>query len=586
MRFLRMLSNALMAGALASTYLALVMLHLNPAYPLSAEALVPLLAAMLASYGVHFAALFYALIVARQLASTEVLSPGWLSVRVLSWLCTVAAITAAAVMWLNVSAFNTVLDGVTATRMTAGAVTLSASAAVFLLIALAHLGRRGGRVSAVLLTAMMAISLAATLTARGRTREPAASGLQGPGIVGLEPARAEGRVVVIAVDGGTLDVVSPAVAEGRLANFGRIYDAGAVLHLATLKPTQAEPVWSAVATGRVPMANGIRASALYSVVPGGPSLEVLPDYCFAYSLVRFGILHERPHDGGSLRARVLWRILSDAGVPVGVIGWPLTHPASSLNGFVVSDAFHALALEEVDLENAGAVSPPSLFLEVRRALLGDVSPDPLTLVARMPEPPRGDADARPDPAPVAADRMHLQIMEALDRAIAPRFLAVRLPGLDAVGHYFMRYANPSAFGDVSDEERRQYGRAVDDYYGFVDAIVGRVLQSLGPEDLLLVLSGFGMEPLSPGKRMLEGLAGNARLSGTHERSPDGFVMAYGAAVAPGRPRRASLVDVAPTILYFLGLPVGRDMDGFARTDLFRPEFTASRPITFIPSYGR
>jgi hypothetical protein len=113
-----------------------------------------------------------------------------------------------------------------------------------------------------------------------------------------------------------------------------------------------------------------------------------------------------------------------------------------------------------------------------------------------------------------------------------------------------------------------------------------VLQRLGPEDLLLVLSGFGMEPLSPGKRMLEGLAGNAGLTGTHERSPDGFVMAYGASVSPGRPRRASLVDVAPTILYFLGLPVGRDMDGFARTDLFLPQFTASRPITFIPSYGR
>ena len=65
-------------------------------------------------------------------------------------------------------------------------------------------------------------------------------------------------------------------------------------------------------------------------------------------------------------------------------------------------------------------------------------------------------------------------------------------------------------------------------------------------------------------------------------SPDGFLLAYGAAVAPGRPRRASLVDFAPTILYYLGLPVGRDMDGFARTDLFRQDFTASRPITFIP----
>ena len=40
------------------------------------------------------------------------------------------------------------------------------------------------------------------------------------------------------------------------------------------------------------------------------------------------------------------------------------------------------------------------------------------------------------------------------------------------------------------------------------------------------------------------------------------------------------------LLYFLGLPVGRDMDGYARTDLFSQNFTAERPITFIPTYDR
>ena len=50
--------------------------------------------------------------------------------------------------------------------------------------------------------------------------------------------------------------------------------------------------------------------------------------------------------------------------------------------------------------------------------------------------------------------------------------------------------------------------------------------------------------------------------------------------------RASVVDVVPTVLYFLGLPIGRDMDGYARTDLFKPSFTEERPITFIPTYDR
>jgi hypothetical protein len=28
------------------------------------------------------------------------------------------------------------------------------------------------------------------------------------------------------------------------------------------------------------------------------------------------------------------------------------------------------------------------------------------------------------------------------------------------------------------------------------------------------------------------------------------------------------------------------MDGYARTDLFQPSFTAERPITFIPTHDR
>ena len=76
----------------------------------------------------------------------------------------------------------------------------------------------------------------------------------------------------------------------------------------------------------------------------------------------------------------------------------------------------------------------------------------------------------------------------------------------------------------------------------------------------------------------------ADLSGTHERAPDGFLLAYGSAVQHGRPQRGSIVDVTPTLLYFFGLPVALDMDGFARSDLFTREFTTERPITFIPSY--
>jgi hypothetical protein len=114
--------------------------------------------------------------------------------------------------------------------------------------------------------------------------------------------------------------------------------------------------------------------------------------------------------------------------------------------------------------------------------------------------------------------------------------------------------------------------------------LGAALDAAAPGDLVVVVAGFGMDALSPLKRTLGRALGDPEFTGTHERAPEGFLLAYGSHVRRGRYPRGSLVDVAPTLLYFFGLPVARDMDGFARSDLFTREFSGQRPITFIPSY--
>ena len=50
--------------------------------------------------------------------------------------------------------------------------------------------------------------------------------------------------------------------------------------------------------------------------------------------------------------------------------------------------------------------------------------------------------------------------------------------------------------------------------------------------------------------------------------------------------RGAIVDVAPTVLYYLGLPVGRDMDGFARSDMFVRSFRREHPVTYISTHER
>ena len=122
MRYLRVLTNSAIAGALTAGYLLITTLHLNPEFPLGIAPVAPLAAAFGLAYGVNALVGFYALIVLRQVAAVQVLSPGWLSVRVLAWTSTIAAAAGATVLWLNASNFAPFLAPETARRMTLAAI--------------------------------------------------------------------------------------------------------------------------------------------------------------------------------------------------------------------------------------------------------------------------------------------------------------------------------------------------------------------------------------------------------------------------------------------------------------------------------
>jgi hypothetical protein len=74
---------------------------------------------------------------------------------------------------------------------------------------------------------------------------------------------------------------------------------------------------------------------------------------------------------------------------------------------------------------------------------------------RTPAVPDDETGDRVMP-PCRADRTFERIAEQLNRQMPARFRAVRFECLDAVGHYYLRYTMPAAFGDVSDEEFEKF----------------------------------------------------------------------------------------------------------------------------------
>jgi hypothetical protein len=581
MRFLRMLTNSLLAGALGAAYLTVLVLHLNPHVPLASDTTWRWFATFGLFYGVHLAALIYLLLMAREFVSLHSLSPGWASVRVLAWLAAALAAAAAVLMWLNVRGFEVALGDTTTRRMTAAAVATSASAAVLLGIAIAHysFGRRGSRVGAALFVIAVFGSLALPLAARG----PAVSDPPRPSSA-MSPVGeiSDRRVVMLLLDGASLEYIWPRAAEGRLPNFARLLDMGATLDLATIRPTSPATVWASAATGLYPYRTGVRSGSSYVAWNAPRSLDLLPDHSLSHALVHLGVVSEEPRTSDAWRSRPLWSILSNAGIRVGLVRWPLTYPAPAVNGFVVSDRYHELIGTVMELDDAAAY-PAAILPSVRLAFAspdGQPQPDVLPVV---------NADPRAEAPVIVAglrDTAYSRTFRDLQPRFGARFVVMRYEGLDTIGHYCMGDTQPGVVRDTNEQDRRRHVQELDRYYAYIDAEIGAAVVALEPEDLLLVVSGFGMQQQDALKQLAGRLLGDRTRTGSHDRAPDGFLLAYGAYVQHARLQRGSIVDVAPTVLYYLGLPVGRDMDGYARTDIFVQNFRAERPIAFIPSYNK
>src|SRR5829696_9191300 len=205
MRFLRMLTNSLIAGTLGAAYLTIVVLQLNPHVPLASVTPWWWFATLALLYGIHIAVACYVMMVAREFFAMDVMSPGWASVRVLAWLAAALSAGAAVLMWFNLRGFEAALGEEAVRRMTAGAVATTAAAIVLLLIAVLHysFGRRGSRVGASLFALAVVASLILPLAARGP------GGGSSPGAVDWissrldAPAEPAGpRVTLLALDGG------------------------------------------------------------------------------------------------------------------------------------------------------------------------------------------------------------------------------------------------------------------------------------------------------------------------------------------------------------------------------------------------
>jgi hypothetical protein len=367
-----------------------------------------------------------------------------------------------------------------------------------------------------------------------------------------------GRVLVVGLDGATLLLAEPLMDAGRLPHLESIARRGAYGVLRSYPPLESPRIWTSIATGKTPRDHDIKTFT--KVTPEGTKRLVSSE---------------------DRKGWALWNMLSSRGLSVSTVNWWVTYPPEVINGVMVSDHFLpgvvAGRMKFFDAGNrAGApvVHPldwrPTIDAVVAHRL--DAPPVlPRFKDAGLP------AFVRPNKLSewYLDDRSVGEIALEVEARQQPDLMMVLLKGIDAASHVLFATTRDDAALPtplpVSAEERAAGAEALYAFYEQSDAILGQLLARYGPDDLILVVSDHGFEARSD----------YGALTGQHKRefAQRGILFARGRGIEPGSlAQDVDIYDITPTLLTWLGLPIGEDMVGSPA------HFLDAASVTRIPSW--
>lgn len=388
------------------------------------------------------------------------------------------------------------------------------------------------------------------------------------------------RVVVIGIDGADWKIIEELAEDGGMPNLMGLRQQGVWGPIATLPSIPLSPViWTSVATGKGAKRHGIT----WFMVDRPDGTRV-------------------PVRSYNRQVKAIWNLLAEHGRKAAVLGWWATYPAEDLGqGVMISDAlgFHGFGSTARRDDDAGKTYPGELYAEVsaRVPAVEQISFDfarrflrltPEEYAAEMVAPARSP---QMDPAnPIHLFQEYAATAEGY-AAIAEDLLQNRHDDLtmvyfeqvDSFSHLFMKYAPPK-LDWVGEAEFLRYREIVTEWYRYQDEILGRLLEKIDlDETAVFILSDHGFKS---GERRIHSTetvdVRRAHLDHEH----DGIFVAAGPKIRRGGAEipGASVLDLTPTLLHYLGFPVAEDMDGRVLERIFSNDFRQRNPIRTIATY--
>ncbi len=363
-------------------------------------------------------------------------------------------------------------------------------------------------------------------------------------VANLEAKKINKRVTIIGLEGLSFDVMIPLITEDKLPNFAWLMEEGSWGKLENFSPAEPLILNSSINSGKFPAKHRQVSLYKYRVLKSAQEFEVSPRFIFFGQLLRTNLL-TRSMKTHPFCSQDIWNIFRDNKTEYLSQDWPYYRNIGESSQ--KAETRFNLLFKDLKLDDS------KLFDRVRQAFFSDFEYEDQVIQKRT--------------------------------ETQPQIVYFMLNGLNTVEQYFYKYSFPDLFGNINQDEINRYSSVIERYYQFYDDIVGKYLASRKEDELFVVFSPHGIEPLPLWKRVAEWILGNAEVSAYHELAPDGVVFFYGKEISRGENIDSMrLIDIAPTLLNYLGLPVGKDMDGIVYSSIFRQEFKLENPVLYISSY--
>ncbi len=401
------------------------------------------------------------------------------------------------------------------------------------------------------------------------------------------------KVLLVGIDGASFNVIEPMIAAGGLPQMAALMERGTSARLRSEAPMKSPAIWTTVATGRSRAEHGIED--FMSTARGTPQEPAL-----VASVDR--------------RKLALWNLLGPFDRSVLSVGWWVTWPAEAILGQMVSDRLaHS---RWMSWTGAGG----DVFLTYPEALVEDLSHlrvdpmdpplDELDALVELTSTEREEMLAATEPIPYhgpsvlkfgyCEQRTYENVALALLEKGQPDLAMVFLIAVDPICHTFWHYFEPQKFGGgVSASDAARLGSIVPAIYAHDDRTLGRLLERVSDDTVVIVLSDHGFKasgvlPRATGTTSLR-MFGidrteqlerpvNVGMTGVHRMN--GVLIAAGGPIVVGADfeRQPTVADVTPTVLALMGLPVARDMSGRVLDEMIDPAFLARHPVRYVDSY--